>query len=247
MNGAELAHQFSVLRSRAEKEDSDSLDTCDSLFLNLGREARERMYYFALLAWEASFTQENVKTAVEELDHATLKSIRKQGFVMKSMFECFDTRHKTPKHFRRVLRSIGQLNDPYLSSQDVAAAQKQTYEDMKRYKGKSLEQLDMVGSQAYQTYLKLRIEELQNAFDAEEMTLIQFHEMRRIFRELSCFAQVLAVLTPSDETYEVYRDWYVLSRELGKIKDDALAQADQNIHLHPDLQRSVRTQISRIR
>jgi hypothetical protein len=174
------------------------------------------------------------KSSIAQLsdgDIKQLKVMRKYLMLMRNGFFLFDVSHEPPKVLDRVVTDVGHLNDE-IDLNDGKTAQKEAH-DLR-------DEVDILADVKLDSYFKPaklgssedhltdQISFIQKYLDKKKIKAVQFHEIRKIVKELMSiylFKTPLekdAVIAASDQN--VYDFLFQLNEDMGQVHDDLVAQ-----------------------
>jgi hypothetical protein len=160
-----------------------------------------------------------------------LKVMRKYLMLMRNGFFLFDASHEPPKVLDRVVTDVGHLNDE-IDLNDGKTAQKEAHELRDEVDGLADVKLDSYFKPAKlgssEDHLADQISVIQKYLDKKKVKAVQFHEIRKIVKELMSiylFKTPLekdAVIAASDQ--KVYDFLFQLNEDMGQVHDDLVEQ-----------------------
>jgi hypothetical protein len=200
-------------------------------YFDLASEMYKKNINFSALSSILKRLDKGSVTQLSGDDIRQLKAMRKYLMLMRNGFFLFDASHEPPAVLDRVVTDVGHLNDEIALS-DNQTARKEAHDLRDEVDELADVQLDSYFKPAKlsssEDHLDDQISVIQKYLDKNRIKARQFHEIRKIVKELMSiylFKTPLesdAVIAASDQ--KVYDFLFQLNDDMGQVHDDLVAQ-----------------------
>ena len=163
--------------------------------------------------------------AISPEDQLAYKDIRAKMKHMRCACAIFDSRHRYPKHFNKLIITMGRLQDRIKNDLDTGkkwyAWRFRFYLSKLPYSWitKEIDDFQPSTPQVFQAYMRREIGHLKEAVAQEKITNREFHELRKVISRQVAFYDCMKVLYPSDYHRDVSRYLGTVYTLMGRVHD----------------------------
>ena len=214
-----LVKRFKELRSQP-KESSLKLEF-SSTFEDEGH--REHLFQEAKKSFEFVFDKENfihyLQLEPNKESFNYLKQIRRYGSILKVQFRFLDLSHQCGEQLAEFLSLLGKFNDGYW----ISPSQEIRVEILAKLNNIDMS-VNFIDTLGFKEYARSRLNYVETLLQNTELTMVDFHSLRKGVRLFSNFLQVEASENTTDGMHWLFYSIFKLQMELGKIHDDFVSK-----------------------
>lgn len=237
-----LEQQFAQIRTNRPEFDRSQLP--DDLELPFNQEfSSQNLVELATAFWQRVYSEEEfvnhlrkyLRTPTDQRSQLTtarkyFKQVRKAGLIYKSAFRFGDERRDVPGNFDQFLKELGELGDYYQHS----SGRKTAFSILNLVSTNDFWPPEKVIQPTTETEALARVswivEKCQKLLADKEVTVVEFHKMRKLIRHLMNIFQLAAVAKWADlnlqQTFQFVCD---LNSLLGDEHDEAVNREVQGL------------------